>query len=332
MQYTKNSYRNLLFSFYQRIDYFCHSDTPSPLNQSKTYIYTLALLAVTFWGISYVWTKIAFTSYGPITVMFIRLTISSGLMLLIYQFRKHRERIDKKDYKAFILLSFFSPFCYFIGENFGVYHVSPTIAAVFIATIPVFSPLLAYVAFKEKVTLTNMAGFLISFAGILVMVMDGDFRLTASPIGIFWLLFAVLSALINIIFLKKLASRYSSFTIILVQNCLGALFFLPVFLLTDVGQFFQTTPTTAALLSIIALAVFGSTLAFMFYTSSVRAIGIARTAIFSNLIPVVTAITAFLFLGEIIEGWQVMGMGIVISGLLLTQFSHKRRQLQGAKK
>ncbi len=263
--------------------------------------------------------------------MLIRLLISSLLLIIIQKFRKKRLHIDKSDYKAFILLSFFSPFCYFIGENFGVYHVSPTIAAVTIATIPVFSPMLAYIAFKERVTPVNMLGFILSFTGVLVMVMDGEFRLTASAVGIFWLSFAVISALINIIFLKKLAAKYSSFTIILVQNVLGALFFLPVFLFTSLGEFIRTTPSIAAVLSIIALAVFGSTLAFMFYTTSVRAIGIARTAIFSNLIPVVTAITAFFFLGDIIEPGHIAGMVIVISGLLLTQLSHKRQQKQKPK-
>lgn len=296
------------------------------LQNSKLYIYTLISLAVFFWGVSYVWTKIAFTYYQPITVMLIRLTISSLLLAGIVRVRKLGERIDRSDYKAFIILSLFSPFFYFIGENFGVYHVSPTVAAVIIATIPVFSPILGYVAFKERVTAVNVLGFIISFMGILVMVLDTRLQFTASPIGIFWLFFAVLSALVNVVFLKKLAIKYSSFTIIRVQNFLGALFFLPVFLVMDLGEFIYIRPSWGAIGALFALAVFGSTLAFMFYTSGVRAIGIARTAIFANLIPVVAAITSFLFLKEIIDASRIIGMLIVITGLLMTQISNIRKR------
>ncbi len=296
------------------------------LQQNKIYIYTLVTLAVIFWGVSYVWTKIAFTYYQPITVMLIRLGLSSILMAVIFRVRRLGERVERKDYTAFVLLSLFSPFFYFIGENFGVYHVSPTVASVIIATIPVFSPILGYVAFRERVTVVNILGFIISFSGVIIMVMDGDFRFTASPTGLMWLFFAVFSALVNVIFLKKLAVKYSSFTIILVQNFLGALFFLPVFLIMDLDGFFDIRPSWEAVASLFALAVFGSTLAFMFYTSGVRAIGIARTAIFANLIPVVTAITSFIFLNEIIEAGRILGMFIVISGLFMTQVSNLRRR------
>ncbi len=296
------------------------------LQNSKLYIYTLISLAVFFWGVSYVWTKIAFTYYQPITVMLIRLTISSLLLAGIVRVKKLSERVDRSDYRAFIILSLFSPFFYFIGENFGVYHVSPTVAAVIIATIPVFSPILGYVAFKERVTAVNVLGFIISFMGILVMVLDTRLQFTASPIGIFWLFFAVLSALVNVVFLKKLAIKYSSFTIIRVQNFLGALFFLPVFLVMDLGEFIHIRPSWEAVGALFALAVFGSTLAFMFYTSGVRAIGIARTAIFANLIPVVAAITSFLFLKEIIDASRIIGMLIVITGLLMTQISNIRKR------
>lgn len=301
------------------------------MKQNKYYIYLLLILAVIFWGVSYVWTKMAFEYYGPITVMLIRLSLSSLIMAVIFKIRRIGQKIHRSDYKSFFILSFFSPFCYFIGENFGVYHVTPTIAAVIIATIPVFSPLLAWIAFKEKLSLVNIFGFIVSFFGVMVMVLDADFKFTASPIGVFWLFFAVLSALINVVFLKKLAVKYSSFTIIFVQNILGAFFFLPVFLIMDFGDFISITPSAGAIAALVALAVFGSTLAFMFYTSAVRAIGIARTAIFANLIPVVTAITSLIVLKEIIDLSKLLGMVIVISGLLMTQVTKLREKRKFSK-
>ncbi len=283
-----------------------------------------------FWGVSYVWTRIALDVYQPVTVMFIRLSVSAFLMMLLW--RRGLQRIDRQDYLRFVILSFFSPFCYFIGENYGLLHTSPTVASVMIATIPVFAPMLGFLFFRERISRVNVLGFLISFMGIWVMVLDQDFRFTASPFGIFMLFFAVASALVNMVFLKRLVVRYSSGTIIMVQNALGALFFLPLFLLFESAAFMAIHPSREVVASLLALAVFGSTLAFVFYTSAVRSIGIARTAIFGNLIPVVTALTSLMVLGEAIDWGKVLGMGLVILGLFLTQAGAFQRKRAGQKK
>ncbi len=258
--------------------------------------------------------------------MFLRLSISTALIYIL--FRQSRQQIDRQDYPSFFILSFLSPFCYFLGESFGLLHVSATVAAVIIATIPVFTPLLGLIAFKERLSMINIAGFAISFAGVLIMVLDADMKLTASPLGLGLLFFAVLSALINIIFLKKLTAKYTSFTIISVQNLVGALLFMPLFVMFDFGQFLIIRPSAQALGSLLALAIFASTLAFMFYTTGVRVIGIARTSIFTNLIPVITAITSFLLLKEAIDQGKLIGMAVVLSGLFLTQFTRIGKKLK----
>jgi drug/metabolite transporter (DMT)-like permease len=298
------------------------------LKSDKITVYTLAVLAMVFWGISYVWSKIVFEYYQPVTVMFIRLSISSLLLWVI--FRQRLDRIQPADYKAFAVLSFFSPFCYFIGENYGLLHVTPTVASVVIATIPVFAPVLGFLAFRERISIINVMGFIISFMGIWVMVLDQDFRFTASPLGLFLLFFAVGSALVNMVYLKKLVVRYSSLSIIAVQNALGALFFLPLFMVFEWRDFWIIRPSPEAAGSLAALAVFGSTLAFIFYTTAVRSIGIARTSIFGNLIPVVTAVSSLFILQEAIDMGKVLGMGLVIMGLMLTQVSVLKRRRQAS--
>ncbi len=296
------------------------------MESNKFMVYALAILAMFFWGISYVWSKLVFEYYSPLTVMLIRLAVSSALLWIF--FGRKLSRVEPSDFKSFLILSFFSPFCYFIGENFGLLHVTPTVASVVIATIPVFAPILGIIAFRERISLVNILGFAVSFSGIWVMVLDHEFRFSASPLGLFLLFFAVGSALVNMVYLKKLVVRYSSLSIIAVQNTLGALFFLPLFLVFDLQDFLLVRPSGEAVGSLLALAVFGSTLAFIFYTTAVRAIGIARTSIFGNLIPVVTAVTSLIILKEAIDAGKIMGMVLVIGGLLMTQLS----ALRGRKK
>jgi drug/metabolite transporter (DMT)-like permease len=297
-----------------------------PMQKNIYLVYFLTLLAVAFWGISYVWMKVVFEYYGPITTMFLRLTLSSIFLFSLLRLLGKSEKIQKQDYLSFVWLSLFSPFFYFIGESFGLRLVSPTIAAVIIATIPVFTPFLGYIAFGERLTRINILGFFISFTGVMIMVLDFEFRFSASPRGVLLLFFAVVSALINILFLKSLAMKYSSATIIKTQNLLGAIFFLPLFLIFDFQDFIVTRPSADAIWALLKLAVFASTLAFMFYTIAVRNIGVARTSIFSNLIPVCTAIFSFFLIGEKIDASKILGIIIVISGLMLTQMVKLRKK------
>jgi len=291
-------------------------------------VYVLALLAVAFWGLSYIWMKIVLEYYGPLTTMFLRLTIASVFIFLITSITGKKEKIERSDYWLFVILAFFSPFCYFLGESYGLLLVSPTVASVIIATIPVFTPMLGYIAFREKLTVLNIIGFFVSFTGVVIMILDFEFKFSASPTGVTLLFLAVLSALVNIVYLKKLALKYSSTTIIKYQNLLGALFFLPLFLAFDLKSFIAVKPTPQLIFSLVMLAVFASTLAFMFYTIAVRSIGVARTSVFTNLIPVFTAFFAWLILNEQIDPNKILGIIVVISGVLLSQYDRLRARKQ----
>lgn len=297
----------------------------------KMLVYVAALLAVSFWAFSYVWMKVVYQYYNPLTTMFIRLTLSSLLLYTLLKLMGKQEKIKREDYLSFFILSFFSPFCYFLGESFGLLWVTPTVAAVVIATIPVLSPLLGFLAFRERLSMLNISGFIVSFAGVIIMVLDKDLRFNASPGGLLLLMFAVVSALVNIVYLKRLSRHYSSGTIIKTQNIIGALLFMPLFLIFDFKTFITVKPTGELIWALVMLAVFASTLAFMFYTISVREIGVARAAIFTNLIPVFTAIFSFFFWGELIDMNKIAGIIIVISGLLLSQWAGLMRKMKGEK-
>ena len=125
-----------------------------------------ALGAAFFWSFSFIWFKIAYLGYGPITVVIFRLAISAVLISVIAAALKRLEMPAKKDIWLFVLMSFFEPFLYFIGESYGLIYISSTVAAVIVATIPLFSPVAAWFFYREKVKWMNAAGLLFSFLGV----------------------------------------------------------------------------------------------------------------------------------------------------------------------
>jgi drug/metabolite transporter (DMT)-like permease len=100
--------------------------------------------------------------------------------------------------------------------------------------------------------------------------------------------------------------------------------FLPVWLIVDFNDFISRPFHAEAFRAIILLAVFASTLAFVFFTQSIRQIGVNRSNSFINLIPVFVAILSFFVLKEELGGQQIIGILVVVAGLFLAQIKRKR--------
>ncbi|MDO9613572.1 MAG: DMT family transporter, partial [Bacteroidota bacterium] len=114
-----------------------------------------AILSMIFWSFSFVWIKIVYEAYGPLTTILFRLIISTGLLLVFTILSRKLQKIKAGDLKLFILMAFFEPFLYFMGESYGLLYVSSTVASVIVATIPLFSPIAAWYFYKEKLSRTN---------------------------------------------------------------------------------------------------------------------------------------------------------------------------------
>ncbi|MGZ2370063.1 DMT family transporter [Ancylomarina sp. YFZ004] len=295
------------------------------MNQKSLLVYGSLILAMLFWSFSFIWTKIVFLVYNPITTVFLRLFISSILLFIIGKGFKQISRIEKKDRLSILALAFFEPFLYFLGESFGLKYVSSTIGAVIISTIPLFSPIAAYYFHKEKLGKMNILGILISIIGVAIIIFNKSFSLIVSPIGLTCLFIAVGSAVGYSVVLKKLAAKYNPVTLVTYQNTLGMIYFLPLFLILDWQHFIQAVPTQEVLTALLLLAVFGSTLAFICFTYGLNHLGITKSNIFINVIPVFTAIFAYFVIDESLSFQKIIGMMVVIGGLFLSQLKFRKK-------
>ncbi|HKJ79441.1 MAG TPA: DMT family transporter, partial [Prolixibacteraceae bacterium] len=174
--------------------------------KDKNYLaFGSALGAAFFWSFSFIWFKIAYLAYNPITVVIFRLAISAVLILVIAWLMRRLQRPSKKDFGLFALMAFFEPFVYFLGESYGLKYVSSTVAAVIVSTIPLISPVFAWYFYREKVRWMNIAGLIFSFIGVGLVVLNGSFRFDASPLGVGLEFAAVLAAIAYSLVLRNVA-------------------------------------------------------------------------------------------------------------------------------
>ncbi len=293
-------------------------------------IYGAIFLAMIFWAFSFVWFKVANEKFLPITIVFFRLIIAVAILTTYLAVKKKFVRIRREDRKLFIMLALFEPFLYFLGESFGLTYVSATVGSVLISTIPVVATIGAWIFLKERLKLINYAGIVMSFIGILVFIIDRNGSLSYNTKGLALMMLAVFSASGYNLTLSRLVGNYGPVFIVNVQNTIGAVLFLPVFLIFEAGHLGETTLTYSDFIPVIELAVFASCGAFILFAFSVRNLGITKANVFTNFIPIFTAVISFVILGDRLTIQNIAGMMVVIAGLIMSQMNGRRKKSDDA--
>ena len=297
------------------------------VHPSKLLTYIASIFAITLWGMSYIWTNKLIALNIPIFYfVFVRILLA-GLVLFLFNSAYGRiKRIQRKDVPKFLLLAFFEPFIYFICETYGLKVTgSPTLSAMIIATIPIFSIGAGMIFFKEKVNFVNIIGISLSLVGI-VMVAMAKGELGENFIwGIILLLIAVISEVGHASITKSLAGNYSSQIIVMYQFLIGAVYLFPLFIWKGIGEFnVETYFSPEVWYPLICLAILCSSLAFSLWVSTIKNLGVAKSSIFSALIPVAAAIIAWVLGHEYLNSRQWIGIVVSSIGVILSQYTTKR--------
>lgn len=282
-----------------------------------------ALIAMIIWGGSYVWSTQVFQFLKPGTTILLRLILSSALLFSVMLLMKKTEKIERSDIKLFFVAAFFEPFLYFIGESYGLLRVSPTICSAIVATIPLFAPIAAFFMLKERISPMNIVGLVVSFLGVLLMLFNKDLELTASVSGLLLIFMAVVVAVFYSVALKKLADRYSSLTVVCTVNSIGIIYFIPFVLALEHDALGALIPVSNYIVPLLLLAVLASSLSYVLYTYSVSRLGVARSNVYTNTIPIFTACFSYFLIHEEITWMKIAGIGVVILGLILSQLKNK---------
>ncbi len=288
-------------------------------NNSAAYI--AATVAIILWGFSFVWTNSLLINDVPVfTYLFIRLAIAGLLLLTVSKAIGKLQRVSAKDMLWMALMAFCEPFIYFLGETYGMLATgSATIAAVIIATIPVFCLIVEKIVWRVPFNIYKVCGILLTIPGIVMVVFQDGAISIEHAYGIALLFMAVCASIGYSMVVKRLTAKYNTITITTYQFVLGALFFLPFFILFGIEGVTPKLLSWEILLPLLSLAVLCSCLCFGLWISSIGKLGITRTNIFSALIPAVSAVGAFALGQEELSGLRVAGIAIVIAGVILAQ-------------
>ena len=295
--------------------------TKDNINKSKLLVYLVSVFAILLWGISYIWTDMLIHQDIPVFYfVFVRILLAGVILFLFNATRGRITGIHRKDLPKFLLLALFEPFIYFLCESYGLKETgSPTLSAMIIATIPIFSVGAGMLFFKEKINFVNIIGILLSLCGIGLVVMSKDSLGENFIWGIVLLVIAVISEVGHASITKSLSHNYCSQVIVMYQFLIGSVYLLPLFIFKGLDDFSMRYLSADVLYPVVCLAFLCSSLAFSLWVSTIKSLGVAKSSIFSALIPVVAAVVAWVLGQESMNSRQLAGIVLSTIGVILSQ-------------
>ena len=186
---------------------------------------------------------------------------------------------------------------------------------VIVAMMPLFSALLARTATDEALSARQVLGTLVSAAGIVYLITHGHPGALLSGqahVGDALMLVAVFSNAIYGVLLRRWAIPLGTWTQLYVQIGFGTLLVLPFWLASDIS------PLTRANAPLVLYAALPASIgAPFFWMTGMRLLGPVRTTLYMNLLPVLVALCAWLWLGEQPRTYHLIGGLAALAGVML---------------
>ena len=277
-----------------------------------------ATFSVTFWGASFVATKVALRYLPPVTVVWLRFAMGLALLGLTVAARRQFVLPRRADLPYFALLGLIGiTFHQWLQSN-GLVTARATTSAWIVATTPIFIALLGWLVLKEKLTGFQALGIFFAVFGVLLVVTRGDVRALAGGQGITPGDFLVMISAPNWAVFSILSRRG------LQQHpAARMMFYVMAFGWVGTSLLFLFNPHFDAILrlpldgwlSVLFLGIFCSGLAYIFWYDALKSIPASQVGVFLYIEPLVTVIVAWAVLGERLTWVSLLGGFIILAGI-----------------
>ena len=193
------------------------------------------------------------------------------------------------------------------------------------SSLPLFMLLCSWVIERERASPRQVAGMLISLAGILVILSRGEpgaLRQLELHGGDFWILLAMPVWGIYSVLLKRRPPALGGLEFLFLISVAGVLMLAPA----AGWQALQAPPrmpSTAEALGVLYMGIGASVFAFFFWNRGVSVVGANAAGFTVHLLPAFGTVLAILFLGEAFAGFHAAGIGTILAGVLLATWKVK---------
>ena len=285
--------------------------------KTKSYIFWLPLLAIIFWGASFIATKYLLDELTPETIISMRLILAISLLLTIALLQKRDFSINLKSHGYILLLAMIAVFHLWIQVT-GLKFTTASNTGWIIGTAPIFMALLGLFFFKEKLNALKVTGIIIATFGLLMLVGNGnpanidliknkgDLLVLASAFT--WGIYSMVN--------KKISLNYSPVMTILYLFIMMAIIIIP-FTINDSAIKSVINLSGIGWVAILFLGLLCSGVAYVIWAYALREMESAKVGAYLYFEPFVTVIAAWILLREDITLFMILSGLIITAGVFL---------------
>lgn len=293
--------------------------------RNNTWIYHLVAFAtVAIWGCTFVSTKVLMLNgLSPAQIFTLRFLIAYVMMLAVYHSRLWAD--SWRDELKMMLLGISGGSLYFLSENEAMNFTSTTNTSLIVCSCPLFATLLVRLVYRSttRISMMQLGGSLLAFAGMVIVVLNGRFVLHLSPLGDALAFTACLSWSVYSLLMKWVSAKYGAAFITSKVFFYGVLTILPYYI------FYPTLPTAAVLTKPVVvgnlafLGCLASMICFLTWNWCISKLGAVKATNWVYFNPITTMIFASWVLGEKITPYFLAGATCILLGMFVADRSTK---------
>lgn len=288
----------------------------------RSLTYAKLVSAMFMWGGTWIAGRIIAQELpAPLAVAAIRFLIAGLVLAVVARLGSGRIPLPRggKAWRVIWGLGFFGIFLYGLCFFFGLQHLPAGRAALVVALNPVVVVLLAWLLGQEKMNGRKALGCAVALAGCLTVLGNGDpLALLRGTVGIGeWLIVGCVLTWTAYTFIGRRATEFLSPLATTLYASLAGALLLGLAALVH-GDIAPADWSWRVWTSMLFLALFGTAIAYTWFTAAVHRLGAGHASVFINLVPVFAVLQAALLLDEHLGLPVLFGGMLVIFGVWMT--------------
>ncbi|MFO1414602.1 MAG: DMT family transporter [Burkholderiales bacterium] len=295
--------------------------------------YLLLTLAPFFWACNWIVGRGISSDIPPMAMTFFR-WLFAGAMLAPFALPAVRRQWPavRARWRILMLLGVIGIATHNALAYLGLRFTTATNGVILNSFIPVMIVTLSWVFLRERLAPVQLAGVLVSLAGVLAILSEGslDTLLHLSVnVGDVFVVLSMLMWSIYTILLRWKPGGLGLVPFLFVIATIGTAVMFP-FWLGEMALGFAMRWTWGNVAALLAVSLFSSVLAYIFWNRGVAEVGANVAGLFVHLMPVFGIVLAWLVLGERLLPFHVAGIALILSGIWLTSRYGRRGDVQEA--
>lgn len=295
-------------------------------SHGSAFWHLLAIVTVAFWGTSFVSTKVLLNhDFSAVQIFTLRFVVTYFLLLAV----SHKQLRCKNWKHELILLICGLTGCtfYFWAENTAL-SISPSSnVSLIVCTNPLLIMIFGGLIYKgERLCKRQILGCVITFIGMVLVVLNGKFILKLSPVGDLLAFSSACMWTVYSLILRILNGKYSTLFMTRKMFFYGALSSV-IIMLAESGKPipWQNFAEPVVSFNFLCLTVFSSLFGYLVWNLVLEKIGTVLASNYIYAIPLVTIITAVIALDEHITSVALAGAAAIVTGMVLAEWKPRKK-------